>query len=777
MNHPTRQYALQTACPDLDPALIKDFVTRMDPDYFDQYSLEATITHLQLVGKLNPDHPCALHITKEQADVFEVTIVAYDYFSEFATICGILSAFGLDIQEALIFTYTDEPSGNDGATRQKIRVPRARRGRPPSPSHRPGLARKKVVDVFRVQLLPGFTLDHTEQTQLSAELEAMIRLLDTQHIRDARRQVNRRLTETLGKLRTKTPGFIHPVQILFDNNLSPNETVIDIDSVDTPAFLYAFANALAMRGIYIAKAKVDSDGLTVRNRFYVKNRHGEKLKKGTEQQELTVAAALIKEFTHFLTWAPDPAKALEHFDQLLDQLLEEPQTVAELSLLTQKPLLGHLARLFGSSDFLWEDFLRRQHTNLLPAMEEFKKRPQVRSKAELTKGLQTSLKIVRRPDERKKRLNEFKDRELFRIDMKHLLENTPLPDFSHALTNLADVILNQALMEAQAVVDRSQKRPVRANGHPYPFTICGVGKLGGTELGYASDIEVLFVYDTNKTASTKKQTTPSEYFEALVQEILGWIDAKQEGIFHIDTRLRPHGKMGLFAHSLVEIRQYYSPKGQAAPFERQALIKLRYVAGDAALGDLVEKHRDEFVYSQVPWPLDTAVHLRDRQTKELVPAGAIHVKYSPGGLVDIEYTAQYLQVMHGHRAPSLQTPNTLQALDALAKEELLTGEEAQDLKEDYLFLRQVIDALRIVRGNAKDLVLPKSGSNGLIFLARRMGFITEDWLAGAKALEQEIQRRMKQTRQVFTKHFMNRQPERQKKPRSRKSPSRKPVSS
>ncbi|MFB3107758.1 MAG: hypothetical protein ACE1ZE_00145, partial [Candidatus Binatia bacterium] len=115
--------------------------------------------------------------------------------------------------------------------------------------------------------------------------------------------------------------------------------------------------------------------------------------------------------------------------------------------------------------------------------------------------------------------------------------------------------------------------------------------------------------------------------------------------------------------------------------------------------------------------------------------------------------------------------------DALAKERLLTGEEAQDLKEDYLFLRQVIDALRIVRGNAKDLVLPKSGSNGLIFLARRMGFITEDWQAGAKALEQEIQRRMKQTRQVFTKHFMNRQPERQTKPRSRKSPSRKPVSS
>jgi glutamate-ammonia-ligase adenylyltransferase len=145
--------------------------------------------------------------------------------------------------------------------------------------------------------------------------------------------------------------------------------------------------------------------------------------------------------------------------------------------------------------------------------------------------------------------------------------------------------------------------------------------------------------------------------------------------------------------------------------------------------------------------------MRDRQTKELVPPGTTHVKYSPGGLIDVEYTVQYLQLIHGHKVPALQTPNTLQALDALQKAELLDKHDAETLHQDYLFLRQLIDALRIVRGNAQDLVLPPSKSDGMIFLARRLGFMTEDWQEGAEALEKEIHRRMKRTHEIFMKRF------------------------
>ena len=752
MDTQTSLTTLLSTYPDLTPAIIEDFVQRMDPDYFKQFSVRTIGDHLRLASILSPDHPCAVSIQPKRHGTYQLTFVAYDYFSEFATICGVLSAFGLDIREAFIFTYTDQTSQITETNKRKLKGV-GRRWPSTHPLHPPGLSRKKVVDVFLLKVLKGFDFGAEDQIRLTAELTTMIALLETRHVGDVRNRVNRQLMETLGKLKTNFSDFIHPVHIKFINDHAAGETVVDIRSTDTPAFLYTFANALTMRGVYIAKAQIEVEGKTVRNQFFVRGRHGQKIEGRAEQQELKMTAALIKEFTHFLTWAPDPAKALDHFDQFLDQLLEDQSQMSELSVFTKKSLLVHLAQLFGTSDFLWEDFLRRQHSNLLPILEEFQKGPVVRPKADLAKTLQSELRKIKDPGDRKARLNQFKDQELFRIDMKHLLENTPLPDFSLALTNLAEVILNQALTEAQAVVRRVHKPPLSAGGRPYSFCICGLGKLGGRELGYASDIEVMFVYNIAKKTSTKNRVSPSEYFERLVQEFLRWIEAKQEGIFHIDTRLRPHGEKGLLANSLEEIRSYYGPKGPAAPFERQALIKLRYVAGDASLGSLVEEHRDKFVYSGESWPMDTALGLRKRQTNELVPPGTIHVKYSPGGLIDLEYTMQYFQLMHGDQIKELQTPNTLQALEALKTKGILSQGEAQVLQEDYLFQRQLIDALRIVRGNAQDLVLPASGSDGMIFLARRLGFITGDWQAGAAALERDIKRRMSRTQQFFRKRF------------------------
>jgi glutamate-ammonia-ligase adenylyltransferase len=747
---------LQGAYPEINPDIIQDFVSRMDPDYFAHFGDHQMGEHLQLANALAPDHPCALHIRKKKDNSYQLSLVAYDYFSEFATICGILSAFGLDIREAFIFTYIDTPSPSQVSRKQQLRFPRMHL--PPfkksfRPSSVPILSRKKVVDVFQLQVLPDFPFGKKQQNQLKAELMAVIQLLDDNQVRQARSQVNRKLVETLGKLQSKETDFIHPVQIRFNNSLAVNETVMDIQSIDTPAFLFAFANALTMRGIYLAKAIIEVEANKVRNRFFVRGRHGKKIEGQTEQQELTAAAAFIKEFTHFLTWAPDPAKALEHFDQLLDELFHEDQTGTELSVLTQKPLLAHLAQLFGTSDYLWEDFLRRQHANLLPVMENLLEGSLIRTKDDLAKSLRSAIGKIKDTETRKTRLNQFKDQELFRIDMKHLVENSPLPEFSKALTHLAEVILQQACLEAQTVVNREFRVPRLVNDQPVPFAICGLGKLGGQELGYASDIEVLFVYGIGHKASTEATAEAGEYFERLVQEILRWVEAKQEGIFRIDTRLRPHGEQGLLATSLKELQDYYSPSGGAAPFERQAWIKLRAVAGDAALGRKVEKHRIRFVFNEIPWPLDTALHLRQRQIKELVPPGTTHVKYSPGGLIDVEYTVQYLQIIHGHKLPALHTSNTLQALEALQQTGLLDKDDSKILRHDYLFLRQLIDALRIVRGNAQDLVLPPSKSDGMIFLARRLGFITEDWQEGAEALEREIHDHMKRTHGIFVKHF------------------------
>jgi len=740
---------LASLCPDVDDEVVQDFVSRMDPEYFERFQPDVIAHHIQLASRLTPDHPCELSVLDKRAGRSEISIVAYDYFSEFAAICGVLSAFGLNIEEGRIYTFT-------GATPS----PSPRRETPSSagrPKGRPGLSRKKIVDVFLVHPLDRTGFSPPQQEALRKTVSEIIQLLDAGQFEEARQYVNRRLVERLDKQRGAFTGLLDTVQITFDNSQSPTDTIMDIHSDDTPAFLYALANALAMRNIYITKAQIECDGDKLHDRFFVRNRDGQKLLDSADQQQLRLTAVLIKQFTHALTWASDPAKALASFDQFLDLIVKDQGRNGKsqaLDFVSDKKTFPLLARLLGASDFLWEDFLRRQHDNLLPLLTEYRDAPLIKPQATLRKELARLVARAKTDEARKEALNRFKDREMFRIDIKHIVEpSSNFPDFSLALTELAEVIMEQSITDCSAKLKKSYGRPRLANGKPCPFAVLGLGKFGGRELGYASDIEVLFVYGGSGNTSGKDGIENSEYFERLAQELLGWIEAKQEGIFRLDVRLRPHGGKGALANAFEEVCGYYSPTGLAAPFERQALIKLRHIAGDSALGHQLEKHRDSFVYGEAPWDIPAALELRRQQLRQLVALGKVNVKYSAGGLIDIEYAAQYLQVMHGHDHPSLRTPNTLQALAALVNEGLIARAEGAGLRKAYVFIRMLVDGLRMVRGNTKDLVLPPPDSEEFVSLARRVGYTRDDWRAGARDLQSDIQQHMTLTKTFFERTF------------------------
>jgi glutamate-ammonia-ligase adenylyltransferase len=722
----------------------------MDPEYFRRFDPTTIAQHIRLAGRLTLDHPCEVTITEQRDQQFELSLVAYDYFSEFAMICGLLSAFGLNIEEGQIYTFVEGTALGFSHTTW-TGGPRFRR------KGRTGLSRKKIVDVFRVQPVGGASFGSDEQRRLTEALSSMIKLLDAGKFEQARHAVNRQLVEQLGKRRGSFSGLLHPVQITFDNSQSPTDTIMDIRSDDTPAFLYAFANALAMRNVYISKAQFEIEDGKLHDRFHVRNRYGQKLTDPTDQEQLRLTAVLIKQFTHALTWAPDPTKALEAFDQFLDLTVQETKGKAQeraLALLGDKRTFPLLARLLGASDFLWEDFLRRQSSNLLPLLQDYRDAPLSKPRASLRKELDRLVDRAKTPEARKAALNSFKDRELFRIDMKHIVEpGVILSDFSAALTQLAEVILERSLKDCQNKLNNLYGLPRLENKKPCPVAILGLGKFGGRELGYASDIEVLFVYGGMGRTGGKHVMENSEYFERLAQELLQWIEAKQEGIFHLDVRLRPHGGKGSLTNPLDEITSYYSENGLAAPFERQACIKLRHVAGDAALGKQVEAHRDRYVYSGAPWDLATALDLRRQQLKQLVEPGTVNLKHSPGGIVDIEYAIQYLQIMHGHRFPELRTPNTMQALTGLVETGTVTRQDGENLRKAYFFIRKLIDGLRMVRGNAKDRVLPPPDSDDFIFLARRVGYTTDDWQAGARHLQTDIQQHMTSTKNFFERTF------------------------
>ncbi|HSD29135.1 MAG TPA: hypothetical protein VLL75_17675, partial [Vicinamibacteria bacterium] len=400
----------------------------------------------------------------------------------------------------------------------------------------------------------------------------------------------------------------------------------------------------------------------------------------------------------------------------------------------------------------WEDFLRLQAEHLLPVLDSWRRRP-LRGRLDLLGELDGRLSAASSFEEKRRVLNELKDEEMLLADMRHLLDpEVDLVAFSEAITALADAVVEKALAVCLERVAGVHGLPRDERGVACPLAVVGLGKFGGREMGYASDIELVFVYGF-PARTEKTGVDAGVFFEEVVRELLGLIAARQEGIFHVDLRLRPHGAKGPLASPLAAVREYYCPGGGAAPFERQALVKLRRVAGDVPLGTEVERVRDAFVWGDEPWDRGNALHLRDRQCRELVPPGRFNVKYSPGALVEVEYAVQYLQIEHGRALPALRTPSTLEGLDRLREAGLVDPDARDRLRAAYVFWRAVADALRMVRGNARDLLLPEAGSEETRFLARRLGYTGPGWDEAAAAFLADLSRHRDAVSRFFTGWF------------------------
>jgi len=725
-----------------------DRLARMGEAYLARHTPEELALHARLASELVATRPARVEVSPAAEGRFDVTVVAFDFFSAFALLCGVLAARGLEIESGRAHTQAP-PEAPSGVLQPRPR-PRGRRPRRPAPAPP---ASRTIVDEFRVS--PRADSAGIEPRRLAAQLEddlaLLLALVAEGRTDEARERLDRRLAERFSGSEPPA-GALQPLSIDFDNAADPHWTRMEVRGRDTPGFLYALATALAVRNLYIQEVEIASVGSEARDAFLIASREGRKIEDPAELVRLRVAVALIKQFAHLLPVAPDPVRALRSFGQLVDRVLAGEPAAPALQLLATPEGLRELARLLGASTFLWEDFLRLQAEHLLPVLDTWKRRP-LRGRAELHTELRARLGTAGPFEEQRRVLNEFKDEEMLLLDMRQLVDpGVGLVGFSQALTDLAEAVVEAALQSCLAEVARAHAMPPAELSRLGPLSVLGLGKFGGREMGYASDIELMFAY-APPAATGAPAIDPGRFYEQVVQELSSFIAARQEGIFHVDLRLRPHGAKGPLASPLAALREYYRPGGGAAAFERQALIKLRHVAGDPALGAEVLRVRDAFVWSDEPWDRTNALHLRDRQCRELVPAGRFNVKYSPGALVEVEYAVQYLQLEHGRERPELRTPATLEALDRLGEAALLGAAERDALRAAYLFWRRVADALRMVRGNARDLLLPEPDSEELRFLARRLGYAGADWKQAGRAFLADLDRHRESASRFFTERF------------------------
>ncbi len=671
---------------------VRAHVSRMAPSYSRAFDSETLVRHASMAARLSPDNLAEVEARPLEGGLWEVTIVAYDYLGELSLITGLLFVYGMNIVEGQIFTYEE-----------------ARRGEP-----------RKIVDVLVVRPV------HEE---VGSEVwrryrEDFVRLL--YYLEKGEREIAhgtlaQRFVQALSR-HPEVADILYPVDIEIDNETSDRYTILRIDAPDTIGFLYEFTNALALNNIYIARVDVQTVGERVRDTLWITDQRGRKITSPQEQQKVRAATVLVKHFTHLLPRASDPQAAQAQFRRFLADLFARPDWHKELASLHTPAVLEALAHLLGGSQFLWDDFLRLQYEQLFPILQEVAELDLTKSKSTLWFEVRSLLERARDFEARRDALNAFKDREMFRVDMRYILGRASFEEFSVALTDLAEVVVEAAYRLCREELEAEYGEPLLPSGAVCPVAVLGLGKLGGREMGFASDLELMFVYGNGGETSGPRVITTAEFFERLVERFLHTIRARRAGVFEVDLQLRPYGKAGSLAVSRRAFMDYFGPDGPAWPYERQALVRLRAIAGDAAFGRDIEALRDAFVYTGRPFDVDAMRAMRERQLRHLVRGGTINAKFSPGGLVDIEYLVQGLQITYGLPYPELRTPNTAEAMAELARLGILTQEDYERLREAHLFLRRLIEALRMVRGQAKDLTVPPPESEEFAFLARRMGY-------------------------------------------------------
>jgi len=432
-------------------------------------------------------------------------------------------------------------------------------------------------------------------------------------------------------------------------------------------------------------------------------------KRGTPfQQAQPLGAALVTE----LAAAPDPDQALRHLADLYGGLVH-PHATSEL--LAQSPRTTRLLiSLFGSSDYLSRQLLT--HPELIDQLVLRGAAALVRERADLRDDLANRLRPLSPLDVEAAltELRRFRNEEVLRIALHDVAGALAVEQVSRQLSDLADACVDACFALARAEIEK------RYGKRDAEMVVLALGKLGGRELGYHSDLDLLFLY-----SSAGEHGANHEYFARIAQKLISHLTLPlREGfLYRIDTRLRPSGSAGPLVVSFDALASYHGR--EARLWERQALLRLRPVAGDEAL---FERAFAQVIEPSVYRPIDRAaaakelLSMRERIEREIADEspGRYNSKLGRGGLVDVEFAVQFLQLAHGADDPQIRSANTPQALGLLLEHGHLAAQDHAPLARGYRFLRRLESRLRIVRDRSVDR-LPEGGAE-LLRLARRMGY-------------------------------------------------------
>ena len=443
-------------------------------------------------------------------------------------------------------------------------------------------------------------------------------------------------------------------------------------------------------------------------------RHIQSLTAGLSRRA-TLQRALLPVLLSDFADAPDPDRGLLAYRRVSDELGATPWYLRLLR--DEGAVASRLAYVLGTSRYVAR-MLGRAPEALQMLADDSELIPRVRSEIEME--MADSATRHRDPAAAVAVVRGVRRQELLRIGFADLLGMLDVADVCQAISATTEATIEVALQVAvRSVMDDRGVREM-----PIRFAVIAMGRLGGAETSYGSDADVTFVFEPIEGATSELDATN------VAQEVAGRLRAllgspsSSDPPLGIDADLRPEGRNGPLVRSLESYRQYYAR--WSSPWEAQALLRARFAAGDADLGSRFTEMIDPVRYP--PRGLSAVDRTEIRRLKaridsERLPRGAdptTHTKLGRGGLADVEWTIQLLQLAYGHEVAGLRTTRTLDALRAAAAAELISPNQEALLAAAWRLATHVRNALMLVRDKPEDQ-LPHQGP-ALVAVGRAMGY-------------------------------------------------------
>lgn len=456
----------------------------------------------------------------------------------------------------------------------------------------------------------------------------------------------------------------------------------------------------------------------------------------------------------------DPDQALNHWERLLAGSVTRSSLLQYLQ--SSPRMLGLLCTIFGNSDSL--AFVLIRDPMLIYWLAEEDVLTTAPTREGMVAALRQSLGSLKSMELKLDVLRRVRRREMLRIGVRDLLRLATVEETVGSLSNLASVLIHSAYEIVDKDLKAQHGTPMhqRSDGTwvETEFVVIGMGKLGAHELNYSSDVDLIYVYASadgetrrvkGKRQANVEPLSNEEYFEMLARSLTKALaeQTREGAVFRVDLRLRAEGTVGQLARSVEAYAKYYAQRGQV--WERLALLKAWPVAGSPAVGQAFVQMAEGFVFQSDLQPLTrerALAVIRDvRSVKEMIDEkiavrGHQHrnVKLGTGGIREIEFLVQTIQVLIGKTMPDILDRKTVGALHRFCRHRFVSEDDQQQLTEAYWFLRDVEHKLQMMH-DLQTHALPDS-SEELQRCAIRMGYQME---SRETAMEQFLADRQRHT--------------------------------